>query len=84
MATAEHPTNTTIQSSHRPWKTESQEELMSKTPHLIEQRSHEGVEVEFAIDGVERKSTILGPGTNQMGQRVDDQKDRIRITRIIR
>ena len=72
MATAEHPTNKTIQSSNRPWKTESQDIFMSKTPHLIEQRSHEGVEVEFAIDGVERKSTILGPGTDHMGQSVDD------------
>ena len=73
-ATAEHPTKTTIQSSNRPWKTESQDELKSKTPHLIEQRSHKGIEVEVAINGVKRKSTILGPGTNQMGQSVDDHR----------
>ena len=64
MATAEHPTNTRIQSSNQHWKTESQDELKSKTPHLIEQRSHKGIEVEFAINRVKRKSAILGPGTD--------------------
>ena len=73
-ATAEDPTKTTIQSSNRPWKTESRDELKSKTPQLIEQRSHEGIKIEVTINGVKRKSTILGPGTNQMGQSVDDHR----------
>ena len=72
MATAEHPTNTRIQSSNQHWKTESQDELKSKTPHVIDQRSHEGIKVKFANNGVERKSTILGPGTDHMGQSVND------------